>query len=190
MATVLSIVPFNPEVGESRGIYRSVQESNRHPEECPNYNQYRIVLLIKVLAKRSIDYPAQGNPYKALPPFARRGGGTVCGRTLTYSTRFDSIPGEPGRCTCSGTHHTRNRFRKETFDVRFEPRVLATPNVKVLPLSYMSKNRVQESNRHPEECPNHYRIVVLVKVLAKRAIDYPAQGNPYNSWALTGWLGQ
>ena len=71
--------------------------------------------------KRSIDYPAQGNPYNTLPPSERRDiwdVGTVYGRTLTYPLRFNTWG---TRETCYLGTHAQAFLKKETFEVRFEP---------------------------------------------------------------------
>ena len=63
------------------------------------------------------------------------------------------MPGEPGRCVCKDARASVSI--KETFEVRFEPRVLPTTlEVKVLP---------------------------TLSFKGKRSIDYPAQGSPYNT---------
>ena len=87
-----------------------------------------------VRGKRSIDYPAQGNPYNTPPPSERGGifGASVQHTAVRWPIRFVSIPTWGTRETYMPfRNRTRKRFykeTKETFKASFEPVSSTTSN--------------------------------------------------------------
>ena len=124
--------------------------------------------LLSYRGRGPIDYPAQGDPNSTFPPSQRRdlwGVGTVFCRTLIYPLCF---------ITC-GT--------RDDLDVFF----------RCASVSVNKKKRSKwDSNPWPGRCEMWE--CCLLSFREKRQIDYPAQGNPYNSsssksarWMSENW---